>query len=214
MTEALPRTLYYFADPMCSWCWGFSPVAESIVKSFPDLPVSLVMGGLRSNTNPMEPAQRKETLHHWQEVNKRTGQPFQFSDAMPEGFIYDTEPACRAVVSMIDIRRPAALAYFRSLQNAFYAEGRDITQPETLARMAGFFDVTPEQFLRHFESAATRTKTERHFTFAREAGVRGFPTIILGDERGLVLLTHGYRSFESLQPELEQWLSSSVPLTS
>ena len=24
------RQLLYFADPMCSWCWGFSPVVEEL----------------------------------------------------------------------------------------------------------------------------------------------------------------------------------------
>ncbi|MCH7478788.1 MAG: DsbA family protein, partial [SAR324 cluster bacterium] len=23
-------TLYYFGDPMCSWCWGFKPVLEQV----------------------------------------------------------------------------------------------------------------------------------------------------------------------------------------
>ena len=26
--------LWYFADPMCSWCWGFSPVISEIKKSY------------------------------------------------------------------------------------------------------------------------------------------------------------------------------------
>ena len=40
--------LVYFADPMCSWCWGFSPVIEAISEQFgTSLPIRLIMGGLR-----------------------------------------------------------------------------------------------------------------------------------------------------------------------
>ncbi|MDH5427723.1 MAG: DsbA family protein, partial [Nitrospirota bacterium] len=27
-------TLIYVADPMCSWCWGFSPVLEEIRRLY------------------------------------------------------------------------------------------------------------------------------------------------------------------------------------
>ena len=27
----MPARLLYVMDPMCSWCWGFAPVAEALV---------------------------------------------------------------------------------------------------------------------------------------------------------------------------------------
>ncbi|MHB1100792.1 MAG: hypothetical protein ACYCZR_14700 [Burkholderiales bacterium] len=42
--------LVYFADPMCSWRWGFSHVIADIEKAF-ELPIHLVLGGLRSGTS-------------------------------------------------------------------------------------------------------------------------------------------------------------------
>ena len=41
--------LLYVADPMCSWCYGFSPVIGAVAGHFGDrLPVRLLMGGLRA----------------------------------------------------------------------------------------------------------------------------------------------------------------------
>jgi putative protein-disulfide isomerase len=213
-TGALPPTLFYFSDPMCSWCWGFSPVMESIVRAFPRLPVSLIMGGLRaSNTTPVTEVFRSEILQHWHDVQQRTGQPFRFDGALPAGFVYDTEPACRAVVSMVALQRSAAFAYLRALQRAFYVEQQDITQADVLVRHALDFGIEDAEFREQFDLVRTRERTRRHFAFAREIGVRGFPTVVLGDGRGYLLLTHGYRGFDELRPGIEHWLAdASNPL--
>jgi len=40
--------LWYFADPMCSWCWGFSPVIETLRDEYRErMKTALVLGGLR-----------------------------------------------------------------------------------------------------------------------------------------------------------------------
>ena len=42
--------LLYVMDPMCSWCWGFAPVAAALIAQAADagVPTRLVVGGLRS----------------------------------------------------------------------------------------------------------------------------------------------------------------------
>ena len=44
--------LLYVMDPMCSWCWGFAPVAEALVKQAQAVGVEmhLVVGGLRTGS--------------------------------------------------------------------------------------------------------------------------------------------------------------------
>jgi putative protein-disulfide isomerase len=156
---------------------------------------------------------RGEILQHWYAVQRRTGQPFRFDAALPLGFVYDTEPACRAVVSMISLERRAAFAYFRALQRAFYAEQQDITRGDVLAGIAREFAIEEDSFRVRWGSDEMRARTRRHFAFAREVGVRGFPTIILGDQRGYRLLTHGYQPFDALRREIEDWLTGvSTPV--
>ena len=44
---SMDRVLYYVADPMCSWCWGFHPVLEKVKEVLPDgISPVYVMGGL------------------------------------------------------------------------------------------------------------------------------------------------------------------------
>ena len=70
--------LVYVGDPMCSWCWGFSPVIEAIRREYGvRLKIELLLGGLRAGTkDPMPSTQREALLHHWLAVHRMTGQPF------------------------------------------------------------------------------------------------------------------------------------------
>ncbi|MCR4331096.1 MAG: DsbA family protein [Sulfuricaulis sp.] len=206
------RILWYFADPMCSWCWGFSPAISAIKESYSDrLKIALMLGGLRpGTTEPVTPKFREETLHHWRDVHKMTGQPFTFEAAMPEGFVYDTEPASRAVIAVAGIDPEAIFPYFKSVQAAFYAQGRDVTRTGTLADLAAHLDIDKPRFLERFESEDIKNKTRAHFRITREAGVRGFPTIVLQAGSGQKLLANGCRPLEELRPELEAWLAETA----
>jgi putative protein-disulfide isomerase len=203
------RIMWYFADPMCSWCWGFAPVVDAIKDAYADeFKIALMLGGLRpGTTRPMTAPERAEILHHWHEVHDRTGQPFAFDGALPEGFVYDTEPASRAVIAVAESDPAQTFPFFRAVQAAFYAEGRDVTRPETLATLAEVHGVAAEDFRARFESDAVRRKLAIHFQQTREAGVRGFPTVALQSEAGVIGLTNGYRPFEALRPDIDAWLA-------
>ncbi len=203
------RVLWYFADPMCSWCWGFAPVISAIRDAYADrLAIVLMLGGLRpGTTDPVIPKFREETLHHWQDVHRMTGQPFDFENAMPEGFVYDTEPPSRAVIAVADIKRDAIFPYFKSVQEAFYAKQQDVTHVDTLITLAEQHHIETPKFLERFHSEDIMMKTHKHFEVTREAGVHGFPTIVLQTQSGGTLLTNGYRPFEELQPGIETWLA-------
>ncbi len=207
-----PPILWYFADPMCSWCWGFAPVISAIREAYRDrVKVALMLGGLRPGiSEPITPQFRDELLRHWQEVHARTGQPFLFDGALPEGFVYDTEPPSRAVVAMGELKPEATFPYFKAIQGAFYAEQRDVTRPEALVALAEGQGVDGAAFLERFESDAMREKTLKHFQMSRQAGVRSFPTVIMQDETGPKLLTNGYRPYDELQPAIESWLESQA----
>jgi putative protein-disulfide isomerase len=194
---------------MCSWCWGFSPVINSIKNRYSSrLDISLMLGGLRpGTTEPMTKTSREEILHHWRAVHRMTGQPFAFDGAMPEGFIYDTEPPSRAVIAVGDIHPEAIFPYFKSVQEAFYARGLNVTQADTLANLAMDHRVEKTEFLERFNSEEIRYKTQSHFQITRQSGVRGFPTVVLQEETHGTLLTHGFRSFEDLHPAIDKWLA-------
>lgn len=206
------RTLWYVADPMCSWCWGFSPVIEAIRREYgARLGIEVLLGGLRPGTkHPMPPAQREQILHHWRAVQQLTEQPFGFEGAMPEGFVYDTEPASRAVVAVSLIDRDAIFSFFKMVQFAFYVEQQDVTNSSVLSQLAARAGIDAQQFGQTFESDIAKRLTLEHFRKARQWGVHGFPTLIGQSGADYRLLNTGYCSLNELRPKLDGWLPDQL----
>ncbi len=204
--------LWYFADPMCSWCWGFSPTIEVLRDAYRDrMKIALVLGGLRpSLTEPMTPTAREEILHHWHVVHDRTGQPFRFEGALPEGFVYDTEPASRAIVAVGGMDPALIFPLFKAVQHAFYAEGRDVTQPAILAGLAAELGVDATLFLNAFNSDAARTKTLAHFRQARQAGVGSFPTLVIQQDTQLHPVSSGCLPLETVRETIDRHLQATA----
>lgn len=166
------------------------------------------MGGLRAgNTQVMDEAQKEYILGHWRHVHEASGQPFDFAFSMPPGFVYDTEPACRAVVAAGEISPESQFGYLKALQGAFYARNRDITDPEVAAALAAEQGLDHRKFSLLLDSAAAREKTAQGFVNTAGLGVNGFPTLLGQDAAGYTRLLTGYRSYRDLKPVLETWLA-------
>jgi putative protein-disulfide isomerase len=211
MTEekvASGRQFVYFADPMCSWCYGFSPVIGEIARRFEGrLPVRVVMGGLRAgNTRPMREADRDYIRGAWTRVGEASGQPFDFAFFDRESFTYDTEPACRAVVTMRRRAPEKALDFLARVSRAFYAENRDMTKPAELSQVAAELGEDAEAFELAMLDPETRNATLRDFLLAQQSGVSGFPCLVVGREAdGYALVTSGFTQLEHLIEPLERW---------
>jgi len=200
----------YFADPMCSWCYGFAPVMAAVAEYFQDrIAVRVVVGGLRAgNTQPMRSEDKDYIKGAWTRVSQASGQPFDFSFFERDGFVYDTEPACRAVVTMRNRHPGRERAFMAQISRAFYAKGRDTTDVDVLADVAGEFGDDRDAFRADLMSGDRRNETFRDFLFSQQSGVQGFPCLVIGNEAdGYGLVTNGYRPLEGLVDGIETWLA-------
>lgn len=201
--------LIYFSDPMCSWCYGFSPAIAEIRRAFGrGLPIRLVMGGLRPGTDtPMTTAARLEVTTHWRHVHDASGLPFD-ETALKEGFVYDTDPAARAVVVMRGQDQDLALTYLARVQQAFYVEARDVTDGAVLADLAADVGADREAFLARWSSEAAKQETWADYAVSQRAGVTGFPTLVAGPNAEGVfgVVTRGYAPPDQVVGVLKDWI--------
>ena len=202
--------LIYFTDAMCSWCWGFSPVIGALRARYAAaLPIRTVVGGLRPGTEtPMTRAHMEGMRPHWEHVTEASGQPFDYGFFDRDGFVYDTDPAARAVVLARREGPVMALDYLRSAQQAFYAQNRDVTRPEVLAALAEDLGLDPIVFRDGLETEDVKQETWRDYAISQNAGVRGFPTLIAGPgaDGTFTLITRGFNTADAVLPMVDRWL--------
>lgn len=202
--------LIYIADPMCSWCYGFGPELKTLLDGVPELRFEIVLGGLRAyNKQLMDEALKTTLLSHWGKVEATSGLPFSQAALSHKDFIYDTEPACRAVVVARMLAPEAALDVFHAIQHGFYAEGLDTTQGDVLAKISvavlnkAGIDLSAQDFLTTWSSEAAITTTNDDFLQTQRWGVTGFPTLVFERAGELYLVTSGFARTEVLVERLQ-----------
>jgi putative protein-disulfide isomerase len=207
--ERPDQELIYVGDPMCSWCWGIAPELDTVQRNRPDLPLRVVVGGLRPGPNAEEMDDRLAGYlrHHWEQVSERSGQPFDTSTLDQRGWVYDTEPACKAVVVMRELDEDLAWPLFKRLQRAFYAEGILISDPATIPPLVEELDVDLEAFVTAFESPEATKTTWQDFAAARHWGISGFPTVIVRSGETGHLVAQGYATAADMEIGIAQALS-------
>lgn len=201
--------LLYVVDPMCSWCYGFAkPMDELLAQpgAFAPLQLALVMGGLRPyTTDPLPPGRADELAGYWQHVAEASGQPFApapHAALHAPDFIYDTEPASRAVIAVRTHWPKLVWRYLKAVQHAFYAEGRNVVRAEVLADVAEGLGIPRADFARAFASQEMHDAARADFSQAQAWGIRGFPALIAEHGDHLHLVAQGFMPIDALRERL------------
>ena len=189
--------LIFVGDPMCSWCYGFTPELSKLRSELSEVPFSMLMGGLRDG-DIFDAQKLQKHLGYWEAVEKMTGLPFDATALSQEGFNYTTEPACRAVLSVKELDENKMYDMYGALQQAFYAEGRDVTQTKVIVDVAASLGIDTTAFKDLFESEAMAKATAADKQKASTYGVSSFPTLIVIDKQGHMSQIRGYKKYEEL----------------
>lgn len=195
--------IIYVGDPMCSWCYGFAPQLDQLVKKYKGkIELELVTGGLRPyNQTPIN--EMKDFLTgHWQEVYNRTQQPFRYDILDQSDINYDTEPACRAVVVVRSMNAEKQFDFFRRIQKAFYYQNKNLGIIETYYPILNELQLDKEEFAKRFNSQEYKDLVKKDFERAGDLGVRGFPSVLLETDGKLIVLSRGYTSAEQIEESI------------
>jgi putative protein-disulfide isomerase len=193
MTIELGRVsarLYYFLDPMCSWCWAFRPALQKIEAHMPaGVELIRIMGGLAPDTDaPMPQAMRDKLQDIWRTIQvKVPGTEFNFHYWKVGTPRRSTYRACRAVIAASQ-QGDHGPAMIEAIQRAYYLEARNPSERSTLIALAKSIGLDLDRFARDLDGHDTQAELDRQLTFAKECGVKGFPTLLLesGDSRRFI----------------------------
>jgi Predicted protein-disulfide isomerase len=173
--------LYYFLDPMCSWCWAFRPALKMVESQLPPgISLVRVLGGLAPDTDePMPEAMRQKLQETWRRIQQSVpGTEFNFrywDICMPRRSTYR---ACRAVIAATH-QGDYGPAMIEAIQTAYYLEARNPSDRSTLIELAQAMDIDVEQFARDLDHPDTQAELDQQIALTKTHEVKGFPSLML-----------------------------------
>ena len=197
--ETKEDTLIYIGDTMCSWCYGFANELTTLKNNHPELDFRLVMGGLRPYNTEKAIDMADFLKHHWVEINQRTKQPFKYDILSDPDFIYDTEPASRAVVVARMMNPEVEFEFFKAVQEHFYRDNKNTNMVETYLKIADQFGLDRQVYQDHFESEAAKINTKADFSLSQQLGIKGFPSMVLRKNGKYMLVANGYQTATQIE---------------
>ncbi|OED41200.1 thioredoxin [Endozoicomonas sp. (ex Bugula neritina AB1)] len=185
--------LIYVYDPMCSWCWGFSPTWQAIRETLeqqymPDhLAVRYVAGGLAPDSSePMSAAMIQSISSYWKQIEQKLGTPFNHDFWLKNTPRRSTYPACRAVIAARELAgHHKERAMMGAIQQAYYLNAENPSNLMTLVSCAEKIGLDKYGFEKLVQSPECDALLQHEIKYARSIGGNSFPSLFV-DKNGRV----------------------------
>lgn len=198
-------------DPLCGWCYGFSPVIVKLQEQYKDtLDFAVIPGGMVTGARVQPVAAISGyILQSYQRVEEYSGAKFgePYLDMLREGSeINNSEPPCRAIHTFAQLQPQNIIAYTHALQLKQFVDGRSFNDTDTYRELATEFGIDADDFLAQMESEEMRYGTQQEFQWVQAAGISGFPCTVLQKEDKYYLVSRGFQTYEATVEVLEKAL--------
>lgn len=188
-------TLIYAHDPMCSWCWAFTPTWQDIEAQLPEgMETRFVLGGLAPDSDEPMPAQMQQHLQGtWRQIAEQVASTtFNFDFWTRCSPRRSTWPACRAMIVAEQQQKDMGRKMSSAIQNAYYLNARNPSDDDTLISLAEDLGLDIASFTNDLHSVETRTEHEQQMSLCQSLGLQGYPSLALltDDKAHRVALDH------------------------
>ena len=198
-------------DPLCGWCFGFSPVILKIRDVYKGiLDVQVTPGGMvtGARVGPVS-VMTDYVLNAYKRVEEYSGVKFgePYLGMLRKGTeIQDSEPPCRAIYTFRQAHPEQALDFAHELQLKQFHEGKSFNDAGTYKELARQFSIEPEEFVEIMETEESKYGTLQDFQWVQAAGITGFPCLVLQKGEEYFLVSRGFQPYEGAQEVLERAL--------
>jgi len=203
-------TILYFFDPLCGWCYGFSPVITSFYEKYSkEIAFDVISGGMITGERigPIgEVASYIKTAY--KTVEDRTGvkfgEPF-LKDILDEGStVFSSIPPSQVLMAVKQLAPIKAFAFASTLKKAIYYDGINLNSFEAYLPYVEAIGISKEAFMATVQSETTLEKTLSDFDVSETVGVTGFPTLIYIRDQKAHVLSQGYVTLDDLIERIEK----------
>jgi len=200
-------TLFYFHDPMCSWCWGYRPVWIELQGLLPpSLAVECIVGGLAPDSDEPMPTQMVAAIQsHWRRIYTELGTRFNHDFWVKCQPRRSTYPACRAVIAAKkqDKQQEMILA----IQEAYYLRAMNPSDISTLTDIAKEQGLDVGLFEQTLQAPLTEQTLKKQVQQAKEWQVPGFPSLVLSRGEMRYSIEVNYKDANATFAEINRYLN-------
>jgi putative protein-disulfide isomerase len=179
-------TLHYIYDPLCGWCYGFSPLVHA-ARGVSGLTIRMHGGGmLAGHARQLVTAGLREfIMTHVPRVTAMT--KARFGEAYTEGLLrdptamLDSEPATAAVLAAEGVAG-RGLDMLKRIQNAHYLDGARVVERKELIALGVDIGLDSTAFEAEFArmlGAIVQSHIDDSRRLLTRVGGQGFPTFAL-----------------------------------
>lgn len=208
----MTATLIYCYDPMCSWCWGFSPTWTKLQKALQSLidsnqlAIQPMLGGLAIDSDaPMAEGMKVGLESTWQNIQATLGTEFNFDFWRTASPRRSTYPACRACY----VARETGLEeeMYHAIQHAYYLHAQNPSDLDTLTECAEQIGLKTDSFQKAMQHVQNEKRLEKEIEQARYLGLHSFPSLalVIGDR--LIPIPLDYKDHSNMLHAIKKALS-------
>ncbi len=202
-----PR-LFYLYDALCGWCYGFSPVMETLYRLYKGkIHFEVISGGMRlgAHAGPLKEL-APYIQNAYKDVETRTGVKFGehflknlFGDA---DLMMDSFPPAVALSIVKEAQPEQALAAASAIQRMIYKDGHSPTDWSALSEALESTGLDAEMLLKKANDERYHQLAYKDFALTQKWGVQGFPAVIAENKNKLVMIAQGYTECSVMQERI------------
>lgn len=206
-------TLIYVMDPLCGWCYGFSPVMQRVYDTYKEKAhFEVITGGMITGNEigpigAIAPFLKKATA----QVTQHTGAEFspKFLDTiLTEGTQILTSVEPSIAVQLCKTQKPDSIfSFLTALHKEIYINGLKTANINDYSRLFREMGFDESRFMNDFKNKKFLTMAHQDFRKAESLGVESYPALLMRSKEGIKVIARGYVHWNQLYFQLQQEFS-------
>lgn len=202
-------SLIYVWDAYCGWCYGFSESIRTLHENHPELPLTLVSGGLFVGDRSVPIKEYPYIPETNKRISQLTGVVYgeAYLELLANGtFVMDSEFAAIGFSALRSIAPERAVYFASAMQHAFYYEGKSLSDLETYREIAIAHNLNPELVIERMQEKDTINDAYADFSNVQQLNITSYPTLLLKKGEEYYSLGGGTMTAEKLEARLNEIL--------
>ncbi len=201
--------IYYFFDPLCGWCYGFSPVVKRLNEELGDkFQFAALTGGMIRNSSAQPLSEMSAYIKGAYKTverhcNVQFGQPF--LDLLDQEDVwFGSEPPSLAFVIMKHLVKDHDVELAGKFVSLISNEGKRPGVTESYRGIVESYGIDFTEFMELYNSDKMKQLMEDEFEVTANLGISGFPALVLEKDKKLFLLASGARTYDDVMEQLRK----------